>query len=165
MQHGLVGAYHAGAVGLRQRLGLRAGVLRAERVVVEQEQRDDHRGAADASPHRVRVLRGDHVELAAPRHQVLVSFLAAQLDRIRTVGPQVVVAGYPHHGAEPAAERPQRPFDVGDLLGHVTDDQEPVSRRAGRQVLDPLPVPGVGDVQVADGQELSWRTRCVGHAG
>jgi hypothetical protein len=165
VQHPFVGADHPGLIGQGQRLGLGAGAGRAERVVVEQEQRDDHCGAADAGPYRVRILWGDHAEVAAQRHQVLVAFLAAQLDGIGGMRPQVMVAGHPHHGAEAAAERPQRPLDVRDLLRHVADHEQPVVRRAGRQVLDPLPVLRVGHVQVADGQELPWRSRSTRHVG
>jgi hypothetical protein len=84
---------------------------------------------------------------------VLVARLAAQLDRIAGMGPQVVVAGHPDDGAVTGPQRPQRPLDILDLLGQVAGHQQPVPRCAGRQVRHPPPVPRVGHVQIADGQE------------
>ena len=128
MQVALVGADYAGPVGQVQRLGLGAGAVRPERVVVQQEQRDDHRGSPGARPHRVGIFWRDHAELAAQRHQVLVARLAAQLDRVAGVRPQVVVARHPDDGAVTGPERSQRPLDVLDLLGQVAGHQQPVPR-------------------------------------
>jgi hypothetical protein len=57
---------------------------------------------------------------------MLVAFHAAQLHRVLGRGPQLVIAGHPHHLGEPAAEQRQRPADVGDELPDVTGDQQPV---------------------------------------
>jgi len=106
----------------------------------------------------------DHAELAAQRHQVLVARLAAQLDRVPGMSPQVVVTGHPHHGAVTGPERAQRPLDVLDLLGQVAGHQQPVPRRAGRQARHPLPVSRMGHVQITDSQKPSRHGRGIRHA-
>ncbi len=101
VQDGLVGAHDASLVRQRERLRLRAGTVRAERVVIQHEQRHDRGRAARPRPDRKRVLRRDHADPAAHRDQVPVPGRPAQLDRIRAERPQLMVAGNPDHRGEP----------------------------------------------------------------
>jgi hypothetical protein len=155
VQQPLVGAHHLGPVRLGERLGLRGRARRPERVVVEQEQRCYHGGAAHSLPDGVGILGGEHAEAAAQRHKLLVAFHAAVLDRVRRDRPQLVVARRPHDRAEPLAQLGQRPLDVRPPVPHVAGHQQPVPVGFRPQVLDELPVLRITDVQVADGQQFA----------
>jgi hypothetical protein len=137
--------------------------VRQERVVVQQEQRDDSRRPARALPDRVRVLGGHHAQRAAQLDQVLIALLAAQQDRVPRVGPQVVVAGNPDHRGEPLAEGGERPLDIRHELADVAGHQQPVVGRHRADAPDQLPVLGVAHVQVADREQSRPGRRVRSH--
>lgn len=153
MQQQLVGAQDAGAKRLRDGLGLRRRAGRQERVIVQQEQRGDHGWPSRAAPDRVRIFRGEDAEPPAERNQVPVTVLAAQLDRIRRVGPQLVIAWRPHHGREPLAQRSQCPFDIRGKLADIARYQQPVIAGPGAQARYDFSVLPERHVEVADGKQ------------
>ncbi len=126
VQEVLVGAHDPGLLGQGERLFLGRRPRLPEGVVVEQEERCDDGRAAGALPDRIRVLGGEHAQLPADLHQMLIARHAAQLYRVVLRRPQLVIAGHPDHLGEPAAEQGERPADVGDALTDVAGDQQPV---------------------------------------
>src|SRR5262249_42755688 len=160
---GFVGANHPRPIRQGQRLGLGGCPRRQERVVVEQEQRHDHRRATGTTPHRIRVLRGDDAETTAQPYQILVSLDASELDRVRWDGPEFVVTWRPDDRADPPAQDAQRPLDVGGFLRHITGHEQPVLRGTGPQSLDEPAVLRVADVKVADGKQLARQGGRIRH--
>ncbi len=129
----LVRAHDAGLVRLRERLLLGGGRGRAERVVVQREQRRDRHRAALALPDRPGILGSVDPQPPAQLHQVLVARLAAQLDRVVGGGPQLVVAGRPQDAGEAVGEQLEGALDVVEALGDVAGDDQPVVVRGGAQ--------------------------------
>ncbi len=157
IQHELVRADNARFPRPGKGLLLRGRARRAERVVVEQEQRRHDDRATDALPHRVGILRGQYAETSTHLHQVLVAPCTGQLHGILSRCPQLVVARNPDHRGEPPAQHTEGPFDVGDEFTDVTGDDQPVGVRLRSQVLHDPTVVGKSDMQVADGQQFPSR--------
>jgi hypothetical protein len=124
-----------------------------EGVVVQDEQRGDHHGAALALPHRVRVLGREHVEAPAELDQLPVPLLAARLHRVGLRRPQFVVARHPDDLLEAGAQRVQRAGHVGEPLGDVARDDQPVLGRLRPQRLDVVAVLRVRHMHVADREQ------------
>ena len=86
----LVGGHDAGLAGdLERRLvrPVRGDRRRAHRVVVEQEHRADEHRPARPVPHRPRVLRREHPEVAGGLHEVVVAGGTDEVDLVAGRGP------------------------------------------------------------------------------
>lgn len=81
---------------------------------------------------------------------MLVSGLAPQRDGALRWRPELVVSGHPDDGVEPIAQGLQRPFDVGDEVGYVPGDDQPVMVRLGSETSNDLTIFGVAHVHIAD---------------
>ena len=159
VKNSLVRAHHACLVCQREAFRLGGRAVRSERVVVEHEQWHDGKRSVSPLPHGIRVLRCEHANPAAHRHQVSVSGFTAQLNWVRAERPQFMVAGHPDHGGETGPEGAQGPLDVRGFLRHVPCDQQPVARGAWPEVRHEFPVLGVADMQIADGEQSPRRVR------
>ena len=159
VQPAFVGAEHPGRPRQADRLAGRRRAVGPPRVVVEQEQRRDRDRAVRAvravraRPDREGILRREHAEPAAHRHQALVPRRAAQLDRVGARRPQLVVARRPDNPFEPVGERGERPAHIGEHLANVAGHDQPVTRIPRPEPVDEGAVVRIPDVQVADREQ------------